>query len=70
MIGAYQIMLDLIHRIGLDENSVFQRKSLDLQDCRTPHFFHIKAYPAHPLLPGHWPYILIYIPASAGTVLV
>tara|TARA_R100001591_G_scaffold1832_1_gene4427 strand:+ start:44178 stop:45494 length:1317 start_codon:yes stop_codon:yes gene_type:complete len=31
MIGAYRHMLDLLHRVGIEENSVFQRKSLDLQ---------------------------------------
>lgn len=49
MIGAYQNMLDLIQRIGIDENSVFQRKALDLQ-ILDPQFppLHLSA---HPLLP-------------------
>ncbi len=49
MIGAYQNMLDLLHRIGIDENSVFQRKAFDLQ-ILDPQFppLHLSA---HPLLP-------------------
>lgn len=49
MIGAYQNMLDLLKRIGIEENSVFQRKTLDLHilDPKYPPL-HLSA---HPLLP-------------------
>ncbi|AUZ83528.1 FAD-dependent oxidoreductase [Methylophaga nitratireducenticrescens] len=49
MIGAYQNMLDLLKRIGIEENSVFQRTALDLHilDPKYPSL-HLSA---HPLLP-------------------
>jgi squalene-associated FAD-dependent desaturase len=55
MIGAYQNMLDLLHRIGIDEKNVFQRKALDLQ-ILDPKFspLHLAA---HPKLP--WPIALL-----------
>ncbi|WP_084002916.1 hydroxysqualene dehydroxylase HpnE [Methylophaga muralis] len=55
MIGAYQQMLDLLHRVGIEENQVFQRKSLDLQ-ILDPHFqpLHLKA---HALLA--WPLAML-----------
>lgn len=49
MIGAYQNMLDLLKRIGIEENSIFQRTALDLHilDPKYPPL-HLSA---HPLLP-------------------
>ena len=53
MIGAYQNMLDLLHRIGIDEKNVFQRKALDLQ-ILDPKFspLHLAAHPK--ALFKHW----------------
>lgn len=55
MIGAYRHMLDLLHRVGIEENHVFQRMALDLQ-ILDPYFqpLHLKA-PA--LLP--WPVAIL-----------
>ena len=49
MIGAYQNMLDLLQRVGIEENSVFQRTALDLNILDSKYLpFHLSA---HRLLP-------------------
>ncbi|MCB2426376.1 hydroxysqualene dehydroxylase HpnE [Methylophaga pinxianii] len=49
MIGAYQNMLDLLKRIDIEENSVFQRRPLDLKII-DPDFppLHLSAHPSLP----------------------
>ena len=49
MIGAYQNMLDLLQRVGIEENSVFQRTALDLNILDSKYLpLHLSA---HRLLP-------------------
>lgn len=55
MIGAYYNMLDLLHRIAINESSVFQRKPLNLQ-ILDPHFSPLRLAP-HPVIP--WPFAII-----------